>query len=79
MMTESEMAKQIGQRLLQAMNDADMSRNKLAELTGFSETEVENWELGRAVLYGGEIVQLCLALGKTPHWLLGWDDQPRMQ
>jgi transcriptional regulator with XRE-family HTH domain len=75
-MTEAKMGKEIGARLQQAMYDADMSRNELAGLTGFSETQIENWELGRAVLYGSEIVRLCDVLHKTPHWLLGWDDRP---
>lgn len=71
-MKESEIAKGIGERLQQAMKEADMDRAELARLTGYPQREIENWELGRAVMYPSEMVILCHTLDKTPHWLLGW-------
>jgi transcriptional regulator with XRE-family HTH domain len=71
-MTEAEIGREIGRRLQQAMQEADMDRGELARLTGYTETQIENWEAGRAVLYPGEIMKLCYTLDKMPHWLLGW-------
>ena len=71
-MTEAEIGREIGRRLQQAMQEADMDRGELARLTGYTEQQIENWEAGRAVLYPGEIMTLCHTLDKLPQWLLGW-------
>ena len=71
-MTEAEIGREIGLRLQQAMQEADMDRGELARLTGYTEQQIENWEAGRAVLYPGEIMTLCHTLDKLPQWLLGW-------
>jgi hypothetical protein len=68
-MTEAEIGREIGRRLQQAMQEADMDRGELARYT---ERQIESWEQGRAVLYLGEIMVLCHTLDKMPHWLLGW-------
>ena len=71
-MTEAEIGREIGRRLQQAMQEADMDRGELARLTGYTEQQIESWEQGCAVLYPGEIMVLCHTLDKMPHWLLGW-------
>src|ERR1700730_18179948 len=65
---ENHVAKQrrIGERLSRAMVKADMDRNELAALTGYGETQILSWELGRAELYTPELIKLCHRLDVRP-------------
>jgi transcriptional regulator with XRE-family HTH domain len=75
MLRENYVAKQqrIGQRLTRAMAKAHMDRRELAELTGYSESQIVLWERGRAPLYPIELIKLCHALDAKPEWLLCWE------
>jgi transcriptional regulator with XRE-family HTH domain len=55
------------------MVKAHMDRKELADLTGYSETQILSWELGRAELYPTELIKLCHALDVLPEWLLCWE------
>ena len=72
---ENYVAKQqrIGQRLTRAMTKAHMDRRELAELTGYSEAQIADWERGRAPIYPTELIKLCHALDVMPEWLLCWE------
>jgi transcriptional regulator with XRE-family HTH domain len=75
MLRENYVGKQqrIGQRLTRAMGKAHMDRRELAELTGYSEVQIVQWERGRAPLYPSELIKLCHALDVKPEWLLCWE------
>jgi transcriptional regulator with XRE-family HTH domain len=76
---ENHVAKQrrIGERLSRAMVKAHMDRKELAALTGYGETQILSWELGRAELYPTELIKLCHALDVMPEWLLCWERRLR--
>jgi len=75
MLRENYVAKQqrIGDRLSRAMAKAHIDRRELAALTGFGETQIAQWERGRAPIYPNELIRLCHALDVMPEWLLCWE------
>jgi len=63
---------QIAARLLTARLEAGISRAELAERCGFSEAQIEAWELGAEVLYASDLAELCNALDVSPDDLVGF-------
>jgi hypothetical protein len=72
---EARLSTAIGGRLAQAMDAAGMSVSELAELSGFSHREIEDFVDGGRTYYGGDILVFCKILKTSPDWLMGWPAQ----
>lgn len=54
--------------------ERNLSKKRLAEISGVSRTTISSLEAGRTIGYIYTIKRLCRALGVSPNDLLGWED-----
>jgi|SoiMethySBSTD1v2_1073268.scaffolds.fasta_scaffold1640295_1 transcriptional regulator with XRE-family HTH domain len=67
----------LGERIRQARHDADMSQEKLSNLTGLHQFHISRIENGVIKdVMGSTIVRLSNALHVSPGYLLGVEDKP---
>jgi len=67
---EATLKRALGARLTFAMQEAGINRAELALLTGYRESQIADWQEGRATIYPNQVIALCMVLDKTPNWLL---------
>jgi hypothetical protein len=65
--------RQLGKRLSEAMDAAEIDPSELAFRSGFSLAQIERWQAGRSVIYCSQLLVLCRILGVTSTALFGRD------
>lgn len=66
----------IGDRIRIRREELDMSQTELAKKVGYSgRSAVSKVECGERELKQSMIVKLASALGTTPSYIMGWDDE----
>jgi transcriptional regulator with XRE-family HTH domain len=65
--------RQLGKRLSEAMNAAEIDPAELAFRSGFSVAQIERWQAGQSIIYCGQILVLCRVLGVTSAALFAKD------
>mgnify|MGYP003307901524 FL=1 len=61
-------------RLRELRKANNLSQMQLAEKTGFSQSAIAKWELGKTEPTASAIITLALFFGETTDFLLGLDD-----
>ena len=67
----------IGQKIAEARTKAGMTQQELAERSGYkTKSAINKIELGLRDLPQKKIAAIAQALGVTPGYLMGWDEEP---
>lgn len=67
----------IGQRILEARKEAGLTQQELAEKIGYkTKSAINKIELGVTDLPRKKVTAIAQALGVTPGYLMGWDEEP---
>ncbi len=67
----------IGNRIKQLRKARKMSQDELAQAVGYqSRSTVGKIELGKMDITQSSVAAIAKALGTTPGYLMGWEDEP---
>ena len=70
-------AKTIGQRIEQALEFRRMTAAELSRKTGIDEASLSSYRSGKYAPRQNRIYLISQALGVTPSWLMGFDNDPK--
>lgn len=70
------MSQGMAQRIQELRKEKGLTLEKVAEIVGVGKSTVRKWETGMiANMKRDKIADLAKALGTTPAYLMGWDDE----
>ena len=72
------MSEGMAQRIKQLRKEKNLTLEQVANIVGVGKSTVRKWETGMiANMKRDKISALAIALGTTPAYLMGWDDEEK--
>jgi transcriptional regulator with XRE-family HTH domain len=70
----------VGEKIRQARIKANLTQDDLAKMVGYtSRSSINKIEKGLVDLPRSKLIKISNALGVTPSYLMGWDDEPKKE